>query len=77
MDFALSSWTASLVDVGVDGHRHISYYALIDPARNLTGKFEGLIVRYESEPAFPSTTSTNATQVSWIIARHNSMVTSF
>ena len=46
-----------------DGHRHISCYSLIDPARNLTGKLEGLIVRYESEPASPSTTSTNATQV--------------
>ena len=47
----------------MDGHRHVSYSGLIDPARNLTGRLEGLIVRYESEPDSPNTTSANATQV--------------
>ena len=29
---------------------HVSYSTLVDPARYLTGKLRGLIVRYESEP---------------------------
>ena len=42
---------------------HVSYSTLINSARNLTGKLEGLIVRYESEPASANTTPTNAIQV--------------
>ena len=29
---------------------HVSYSALIDPARNLQGRLKGLVIRYESQP---------------------------
>ena len=41
---------------------HVSYSALINPARNLPGKLRGLIVRYESEPGAPNTASTVTTK---------------
>ena len=40
----------------------VSYSTLIDPARHLRGKLEGLIVRYESQSASLNMASTGATQ---------------
>lgn len=39
---------------------HAPYSALVDPARNLPGVLEGLIVRYESELESPEVAVTNA-----------------